>query len=134
MKLLTDNNISPKVARAINELIKDGRGSVAIALRDKFSPNTPDLEWIDRLGQEGGWSVISADLRITKNKAERAAWMQTDLVGFFMEPGLAKLNPIEQTARLLMRLPMLEDQLRLISGPALFALPIRATSRLKQLR
>jgi hypothetical protein len=60
--------------------------------------------------------------------------MQTDLVGFFMEPGLAKLNPIEQTARLLMRLPMLEDQLRLISGPALFALPIRATSRLKQIR
>lgn len=132
MKLLFDHNISPKVPRAINELVKD-TGSTAVALRDKFSASTADQDWIDKLGREGGWAVVSGDRAITKNRAERTAWLQTDLVGFFLEPALARLDPLEQTARLILWLPAIEKQLSLISGPALFALPIRATSRLRQI-
>jgi hypothetical protein len=132
VKLLFDNNVSPRVARAINELLV-GEGGESAALRDKFSASTPDVEWIAALAAEGGWSVVSGDHRITKNHAERAAWMQTSLVGFFLEPALLKLNPIHQTARLLMWLPVLERQLTLIKGPALFALPLRSTSKLRQI-
>lgn len=132
MKLLFDHNISPKVARAINELVKDA-GSQAVPLRDKFKHNTTDLEWISQLGQEGGWGVVSGDSAIAKNRAEKAAWMQTDLVGFFLEPALASLEPVAQTSRLLLWLPVIEQQMTIIGGPALFALPIRATSRLRQL-
>lgn len=132
MKLLFDHNVSPKVPRAIHELIKDN-GSQAVSLREKFAANTPDIEWIGALGAEGGWAVFTADKAIAKNKAERAAWLQTDLVGFFLEPALGALRPIELTARLLFWLPIIEQQLSLISGPALFSVPIRATSRLKQL-
>ena len=131
MKLLFDHNISPRVARAINELIKDS-GSLAVPLRDKFSMSTTDEDWIDRLGKEGGWAVISGDRTIAKNRAQRAAWQQTDLVGFFMEPALARLDPLLQTSRLILWLPAIEQQLSLISGPALFFLPVRATSRLRQ--
>lgn len=131
MKLLFDNNISPKVARAINELMSSG--DVSIPLRDKFPSNTKDVDWIAGLGAEGGWSVISGDLRITKNKAEKAAWLQTDLVGFFMEPAMARLSPVEQTARILLRLSTIETQISLIRGPALFTLPIGNASRLRQL-
>lgn len=132
MKLLFDHNLSPRVARAINELIKD-TGSSAVALRDKFPPDTSDRQWIDQLGSEGKWAVVSGDRRITKNRAERAAWLQTDLVGFFLEPALAKLDPLQQAARLIMWLPAIEQQLGLIGGPALFALPLKATSRLRQI-
>lgn len=131
MKLLFDNNVSPKVARAINELLREQ--SSAVALRDKFPPNTPDEAWIAALGSEGGWAVVSGDRAITKNRAQRAAWLQTDLVGFFMEPALEKLDPLSQTARLISWLPTLEQQLKLLSGPALFALPIRSSSRLRQI-
>jgi hypothetical protein len=131
LKLLFDNNVSPKVARAINELIAPH--AAAIPLRDKFPQSAKDIEWIAALGREGGWSVVSGDLAITKNKAEKAAWLQTDLIGFFMEPAMARLTPIEQTARLLLRLPLIEAQLRLISGPALFSLPIGNSSKLRQL-
>lgn len=131
MKLLFDNNISPKVARAINELISPH--NLAVPLRDKFPEDTKDIDWIAGLGEEGGWSVVSGDLRITKNKAERAAWLQTDLVGFFMESAMARLPPLEQTARILLRLPTIETQISLIRGPALFTLPIGNASRLKQL-
>lgn len=132
MKLLFDNNLSPRVARAINELLI-GEGGAAVALRDKFEASMPDVEWIAALGVEGGWSVVSGDHRITKNHAERAAWMQTSLVGFFLERALLQLDPIQQTSRLLLWLPVLERQLGLIKGPALFALPLRSTSKLRQI-
>lgn len=132
MKLLFDHHVSPKVARAIHELIKTD-SSEAVALRDKFPSDTSDIDWIGQLGSERGWAVISGDRRITKNKAERAAWLQTDLVGFFMEPSLTGLEPLQQTARLIFWLPLMQAQIKLISGPALFSLPLKATSRLKQL-
>ncbi|MDP2780818.1 hypothetical protein [Devosia sp.] len=132
MKLLFDHNVSPKVPRAIHELIK-ADFSEAAALGDKFPPDAADVDWIDQLGREGGWAVVSGDRRITKNKAERAAWLQTDLVGFFMEPSLTALDPWQQTARLIFWLPAIQAQLKLISGPALFTLPLKASSRLKVL-
>lgn len=132
MKLLFDNNLSPRVARAINELIR-GSGDEAAALRDKYAAATPDTEWIAALAAEGGWSVVSGDLRIARNRAERAAWMQTSLVGFFLEPALLRLDPVHQTSRLLLWLPVLERQISLITGPALFALPLRSTSKLRQI-
>lgn len=132
MKLLFDHHVSPKVARAIHELIKSD-SSEAVPLRDKFPQNATDIEWIGQLGRERGWAVVSGDRRIMKNRAERAAWLQTDLVGFFMEPSLTALDPWQQTARLIFWLPLMQGQLKLISGPALFSLPIKATSRLKQL-
>lgn len=42
MKLLFDNNLSPRVARAIHQLIEPD--SRAVALRDKFDATTPDIE------------------------------------------------------------------------------------------
>jgi PIN like domain len=134
VRILFDNNISPKVARAINELRKDPQGDFAVAVRDKFSASIRDIEWITALGAEKGWCVVSADLQITKNKAEAAAWRQTDLIGFFMKPALARLEPTQQTARLLFWLPILEDQVRIIAGPALFELPLKASSGLRQIR
>jgi hypothetical protein len=134
VKILTDHNISPKVARALNALVEDEQGSYVVPLRQKFAPSTADVDWIRALGSEGGWSVISADLRIHKNKAERAAWMQTDLIGYFLEPGLAALRPVEQAARLLLRLDALQAQSRLIRGPAMFAIPLRNSSALRQVR
>lgn len=132
MRLLFDNNLSPKVARAIHQLIVSD-GDAAVPLRDKFDPSIEDVDWIAALAEEGGWSVVSGDHRITKNRVERAAWLQTDLVGFFLEPSLARLDPINQAARLIFWIPVLRRQLSLIQGPALFALPMKATSKLRQL-
>ncbi|MDB5541864.1 MAG: hypothetical protein JWQ89_3591 [Devosia sp.] len=132
MKLLIDNNLSPKVARAIHQLIV-GDGDLAVPLRDKFDHSISDLDWIAALATEGGWSVVSGDHRITKNRIERAAWLQTNLIGFFLEPSLARLDPLNQTARLIFWIPILRRQLSLIRGPALFALPLKATSKLRQL-
>ena len=134
MKILTDHNISPRVARALNAFVERPDGSCVIALRDRFAPSISDIEWVRELGRDGGWSVLSGDLRIHKNKAERAAWMQTALIGYFLEPGLAALRPVELASRLLLRLEVIETQSRLISGPAMFSIPLRNSSALRQVR
>jgi hypothetical protein len=34
-----------------------------VALREKFAANVPDVEWIEALSIEGGWAVLTKDLR-----------------------------------------------------------------------
>lgn len=61
MKLLLDHNLSPKLARALQALFDDHE---VVSLRDKFRDQTPDEEWITALDREGGWAVLTKDLRL----------------------------------------------------------------------
>lgn len=54
-----------------------------IHLATRFNPNAPDIEWISTLGQEGDWIIISGDMRISRNPAERQAWLESGLTAFF---------------------------------------------------
>jgi len=131
LKLLVDHNVSYRIAEALHAIVS-AEGHLVTALQSKFSPNVDDAVWISALGSEGGWAVLSGDKRITRNPAERAAWRRTELVGFFLEPGWARLPVREQAARLLLW-PKLEAQFALVRGGALFLLPVRHTSKLRQL-
>src|SRR2546422_7219606 len=42
------------------------------SLRDKFLANITDPAWIRALGEDKDWVIISADLGITKNPANRS--------------------------------------------------------------
>jgi hypothetical protein len=83
------------MARAIRELFR-GQHEVT-TLAEKFQTNTPDVEWIKRLGAEGNWVIISGDRRITRNHAEYAAFRNSNLIGLFLSPGLYKSKVIKQT-------------------------------------
>lgn len=133
MKVLVDNNLSPRLARAINVLVEPD-GHVVVALRDKFPPDIQDADWIEDLGTEGGWAVISGDVRITRRPAERLAWHRSRLKGFFLAPSWSKLANIEKTGRLLLWWPKIEVQERLVAPGAIFQLPVNVGSRLVQLR
>ena len=70
MKLLLDN-LSPRIARALHELFKPDHEIVA--LRDRFPENISDTAYIAALHGEGGWAVLTRDLRIRTRPNERAA-------------------------------------------------------------
>lgn len=133
MKVLVDNNMSPLLAQAINLLVEPD-GDQVVALRRLFPENTPDEVWIARLGADGGWSVLSGDVQITRRPSEKLAWHQTRLKGFFLAPAWSKLSTLEKTARLLLWWPKLRAQERLVGPGAIFQVPINAGSRLTQLR
>jgi len=132
LKVLIDNDQSPHIAAAINALVEP-HGHQVVALRKKFAKDTEDVVWIGALGREGGWVAISGDVNITRRAAERHAWRQAGLVGFFLAPGWRKFDPLIQTARLLMWWDKLVAQVGLVEGGAIFQLPINSGSRLRQL-
>lgn len=133
MKLLVDNNIAPAIAEAVNVLVKSD-GHEVISLRTKFGRgDVADTEWIVSLAEEGGWSVLSGDIRITKRKAEKEAWRASKLKGFFLAPGWADYNNIERSWRLLRWWPKLVEAEQLVGPGAIFQLPVNASSKLHQL-
>ncbi len=80
MKFFFDNCVSQNLVQALRCLEK--RHDL-VHLRDRFPEGTLDPAWIGALGVEGGWIIISGDPRISRGKAERAAWMESGLTAFF---------------------------------------------------
>lgn len=131
MKVLVDNNLSPRIARALNELFSPEHE--VVALRYKFSPDTSDEDWINALSADGRWVVISGDRRITRNKAEYVAFRNSHLVGFFLARGLYKAKVSKQLERLLALWDNIETLARTVEGGAMFELQMKS-SRIRQLR
>ena len=131
MKLLFDNNMSPHIARGLDKLFNGGHRIVA--LKDHFKrADLPDVEWIGRLGTEGGWCVVSEDVRIARNRIERDAFLTARLIGFFLAPAVRKAPLHIKTARLLVLWePMQKVAESVESG--LYEIPIGG-SRLKPLK
>ena len=91
MNIFIDNNLSPALARSLNGFLEERDEGKAVHLRDKFDPATKDETWIKALKKENcDWIVISADLKITKNKAEKEAWREAKLKGFFVNKAFLK--------------------------------------------
>lgn len=82
MKFFIDNCISPVYAQALAVLAEVQRHDIH-HLRDFFSPDVKDIDWIRALGDDGGWVIVSGDPRISRSKAERAAWHESGLTAFF---------------------------------------------------
>jgi predicted nuclease of predicted toxin-antitoxin system len=128
LRLLLDNNLSPRLARYLQALF--GGDHEIIALRDKFSHDAPDLDWITTLSQEGGWAVLTKDLRIRTRPHERAALDQSRIVYFFLAGSWSKFGVEEMAARLIRLVPKMAAQTEL-ADRGRFELPIRAGSKLR---
>lgn len=103
------------MARSLQALFADEHEIVA--LRDKFNASgVTDLEWIKTLGNEGNWSVLTADVRIAKNRVERDAFLSNNIVGFVMAPDVRKRALTLQMARLLTIWLDLEKQSQMVSN------------------
>ena len=85
MKFFLDNNISHRLAAALlvlEDRVERGDWTVQ-HLKDRFEPQTEDVTWLEALGHEGEWIVISGDIRISRSRAEKAAWRESRLTAFF---------------------------------------------------
>ena len=131
MKLFLDNNLPPRLAKALSALFT-GLHEV-VALRDKFPPNISDKDWITELSREGGWTVLSSDRRILKNPTERAALRSSNLTAFFLTRSLANKTSIEkQMIRILQLWDVMESTVKNVQGGAAYELPERSL-KLRQL-
>lgn len=128
MKLLLDNNLAPRIAKALNALYA-GQHDI-VALRDKFAADTPDVEWIMALSHERGWAVLTFDLHIRTRPHERAALDSARIVFFFLAGAWTSFGVEETAARLIRLMPKMAAQTDLVESGR-FELPINAGSRLR---
>lgn len=131
MKVFFDHNMSPAMARALAELFKKQHEVTFLA--EKFARDTRDIEWMSTLSGEGQWVVISGDRRITRNHAERQAFRNSNLIGFFLSEGLYKASVIKQMERILALWPSIESLCETVHSGAMFELPMKST-RVRQLK
>lgn len=131
MKLLLDHNLSPRLARCLHALFDNDH--LILALRQKFSPDAPDIEWITTLDGEGGWAVLTKDLRIRTRPHERAALDRSRVVYFFLAGSWHNFKVEETAVRLIRWIPKMAAQTEL-ADRGRFELPINAGSKLRPYR
>lgn len=123
MRILVDENLPPALARALAALFK-GQHEV-IHIRDRFGPRVTDIEWISVLNAEGYWTVLSADRRISRNKAEQTAFRASRLIAFIFAPALQKGTILKKMERLMVLWPKIETQVGLVQGGSMFEIPAK---------
>ena len=131
MNVLFDHNLSFRLARALSALLDDQH--TILALKDKFPQDIDDIALFKALAGDGHWIVISGDYRITRNKAERQAFIDARLTGFFMAPALKKAPVLRQLERLCALWDNIVTAASITAPGALFELPIK-TPRIRQLK
>ncbi len=103
MRFFVDNNISVKVARALNCLVEPNHQ--VVHLREKYSPNIKDVDWMTKLAGEVDWIILSGDTNISRNPHEIAAWKAAGHTIFFLKSGWMHLQGFEQASKLFHRFP-----------------------------
>lgn len=78
MKFFFDNNLSPKLPQILQVLDVE-----AVHLRDRFAPDTKDVDWIPVAGSEG-WVLVTADDHLRTRVAERRALEQNGVTTIFL--------------------------------------------------
>jgi hypothetical protein len=123
--MLVDENLPPALAKALAALFP--RRHEIIHLRDRFQAGVTDLEWINLLDREGSWVVLSADKRISRNKAERQAFKSSRLVALIMAPGLGKAPVTKKMERLMANWGNIEKQVEILSGGSMVEIQAKGT-------
>lgn len=127
MRFFLDNCIAPAIAQALAILAEREGYPPLTYLRQKFAPETPDIEWITQLGNEGDWVIVSGDPRISRGRHEREAWLESGLTAFFLAKGWMNQKLWDQAWQLIRWWPHIVAQAQAVRPGAGFLVPWNGT-------
>ncbi|MDF9433009.1 PIN-like domain-containing protein [Chromohalobacter israelensis] len=132
MNFFIDENLSPSLAEALNHLadLCKERHTVVPARKFNGGPGTPDLEWLERLQQEGDWAIISKD-RFKKGDPERLAFEQAGITIFNLGKEWNRRKGWETAIQLIRWWPCISREVLKTSDPMLYELPWGVQETLK---
>jgi len=118
-----DNNLPPKVARALHCLLEPQHS--VVHLKERFAADTSDVDWMRSLATESDWVIVSGDTNISRNPHEVEAWKAAGHTTFFLSPGWTHLGRFEQASKLLALFPRIVDLAMKTKRGSVFMVPIR---------
>lgn len=126
MKFFFDHCISSRLAKAVHELVVPDHE--VVSLRSKFArDDIKDIDWLNILAREGGWTVISGDMAIRTRPRERDVWKAAKLTTFFMARGFTQQPEWEQVRWLIDKWPLIVDMAGRVNPGAAYEVPKRGS-------
>lgn len=119
MKYLIDSNLPPALSHAIRELSTIRDNTEVYALKDKFSSDTKDIDWISALSGGKDWVVISQD-RFKKGNEEKEALRRSGLTVFFLDKQWSKRKYWDKAHNLVRWWPAIMDHAERMTGGSAF--------------
>jgi hypothetical protein len=107
VRFFIDNCLPHRVATALQALEAGGPNEVK-HLRDLYKPDTPDVEWMEKLAADGRWTIVTRD-QMYKVVKEKEAIHKAGNVIFFLSKGWAHLELWEQASKLFHWWPRLAE-------------------------
>lgn len=134
MRVFFDNCTSPVLATTLHGFVQH-HGHEATHIKDlPCGRHAPDVVWMAYLAETGAdWLVVTGDLRISRNKAERVAFRQAGLKGCILAPAFQGFPMHQQASFLLWRWPDVVLASKNFAAPFLFELPANRTAKLRQI-
>jgi len=123
LRFFIDNCISINLAEGVRVLARV-QGYEIVHLSEKFPADAEDLDWIPALAEEGDWVIVSADPRISRSKAERAAWRESNLTAFFFSEGFSNKQYWKQAEILVHWWPLMVLKSRQAPSGSGFLMPL----------
>jgi hypothetical protein len=136
LNFFLDANLPPCWAACLSACsaskFEAGEVGEVVALRSRFKANTPDIDWIHALADEGDWCIVSGDAFRKRNGVERKVLRDSGLSVFVLQSSWSTYQYWEKTAQLLRWWPRIVDQANSVDAIAM-EVPWRLTGKFRQL-
>lgn len=114
MKFFLDNNVPPNwaacLAGASEKQFDDGKFGGVVHLRTRFPADTPDIDWVNELAAERGWTIISGDAFRKQNGIERKVLRKSGLSVFVLQSSWSSHPYWDKTSQLIKWWPRIVEQ------------------------
>ncbi len=125
MRFFLDNDLAQRLARMLDAFDDDHE---VRHLKDRFAPNTADVDWIGSLAKdEDPPALVTIDSRIRRTRAEQLALKESNLTAFFLRKGWASLQLHELAWRLVKIWPRIVQNAIEVREPTIFEVPVKST-------
>lgn len=101
MKLITDEHVSPKIARAIREIALEKTWTIETIIGNESYAGQEDEDWVSLFARAGGRGFVSADRKMLKRATLLEKITQTGLVAVCLPSEWAEAKRQYQAAHVL---------------------------------
>jgi hypothetical protein len=112
LKVRLDENVSVRLARAL-QAFWSGKNDVNLTwVRDFAPPGTKDPSWIKAFADEGGHAVVSGDANILQHWPDLVAYTESGLISYFPPTAWNRMKGYSKAAHLINWWPVLHEHMK----------------------